>query len=77
MTPRTQAALLTAAYYGVMFAALGAHLPYWPVWLEHWGLTTAEIGWYLGAATVARIAGSTSSSSRKSSRVRHPIKRST
>ena len=50
MTPRTQAALLTAAYYGVMFAALGAHLPYWPVWLEHWGLTTAEIGWYLGAA---------------------------
>lgn len=59
MTDRTRAALLTAAYYGVMFAALGAHLPYWPVWLEHWGLTTAEIGLYLGAATVARIAGST------------------
>ena len=59
MTEKTRAALLTAAYYGVMFAALGAHLPYWPVWLEHWGLTTAEIGWYLGAATVARIAGST------------------
>lgn len=59
MTPRTRAALLTAAYYGVMFAALGAHLPYWPVWLEHWGLTTAEVGWYLGAATMARIVGST------------------
>lgn len=55
----TRPAMLTAAYYAVLFAALGAHLPYWPVWLEHWGLTTAEIGWYLGAATIARIAGST------------------
>lgn len=59
MTERTRAAALTAAYYAVIFAALGAHLPYWPVWLEHWGLTTAEIGWYLGAATVARVVGTT------------------
>ena len=59
MTTRNRAATLTAAYYAVIFAALGAHLPYWPVWLKHWGLTTAEIGWYLGIATVARIAGST------------------
>lgn len=59
MTDRNRAAVLTAAYYAVIFAALGAHLPYWPIWLEHWGLSTAEIGWYLGAATVARIAGST------------------
>ncbi|MEM7210733.1 MAG: MFS transporter [Pseudomonadota bacterium] len=59
MTLRTRAAALTAAYYAVMFAVLGAHLPYWPIWLEHWGLTTGHIGWYLGAATIARIVGST------------------
>ncbi|MEM9062630.1 MAG: MFS transporter [Pseudomonadota bacterium] len=59
MSDRARAAFLTAAYYAVIFAALGAHLPYWPVWLEHWGLTTAEIGWYLGAATVARVFGTT------------------
>lgn len=59
MTARTRAAVLTASYYAVIFAVLGAHLPYWPIWLEYWGLSTAEIGSYLGAATVARILGST------------------
>lgn len=58
MSPR-RAAALTAAYYAVVFTALGAYLPYWPVWLEDWGLTRADIGYFVGAATVARIAGST------------------
>lgn len=53
----TRAAWLSAAYYAVLFAALGAHLPFWPVWLQTWGLTEAEIGWYLGVAVIARIAG--------------------
>lgn len=53
------AAALTAAYYAVVFAALGAYVPYWPVWLESWGLDRAEIGGFLAAATIARIAGST------------------
>ena len=52
-------AWLVAAYYFVLFLALGAHLPYWPVWLEHWGLTTGEVGFFLGAATIARILGTT------------------
>ncbi|MEM1161068.1 MAG: MFS transporter [Pseudomonadota bacterium] len=58
-TPARRAAFLTAAYYGAMFAAFGAHLPYWPVWLESWGLDEADIGYFLGAATVARVAGTT------------------
>lgn len=56
---RTRAAAMTAAYYAAMFFTFGAQLPYWPVWLKDWGLSTAEIGVYLGAATLARITGST------------------
>ena len=50
---------LTAAYYAAIFMAFGAQLPYWPVWMSGWGLSEAEIGFYLGAATLARIVGST------------------
>lgn len=57
MTER-RAALLTAAYYAMAFATLGAYLPYWPVWLENWGLDRAGIGFFLGMATLSRIAGS-------------------
>lgn len=59
MKGRTQAASLTAAYYALVFFILGAHLPYWPVWLADWGLTEAEIGALIGWTTLARIAGST------------------
>ncbi|MEM0991045.1 MAG: MFS transporter [Pseudomonadota bacterium] len=54
-----RAAGLTAAYYALLFAALGAHLPYWPVWLESRGLDAAQIGWFLGSATLVRIVGTT------------------
>ncbi|MEO1471875.1 MAG: MFS transporter [Pseudomonadota bacterium] len=36
--------------------AVGAHLPFWPVWLADWGLDEGEIGLYLGAGLVLRIA---------------------
>ncbi|MEO0913693.1 MAG: MFS transporter [Pseudomonadota bacterium] len=50
--------LLTSAFYAAMFAALGAHLPFWPVWMEDWGLTPAEVGAYLALSMVTRtIAG--------------------
>ena len=51
--------LLTSAWYGALFFAFGAHLPYWPVWLAEWGLSQAEIGTYLGLALVLRVVGST------------------
>jgi PPP family 3-phenylpropionic acid transporter len=51
--------LLTCAWYGALFFAFGAHLPYWPVWLAEWGLSEAEIGTYMGVALVLRVVGST------------------
>lgn len=51
--------LLTAGFYAALFFAIGAHLPYWPVWLHHWGLTDAEIGTYLGLALMVRVASAT------------------
>lgn len=51
--------LLTSAWYGALFFAFGAHLPYWPVWLADWGLSQAEIGTYLGLALVLRVIGAT------------------
>lgn len=50
--------LLTSAWYGALFFAFGAHLPYWPAWLANWGLSQAEIGTYLGLALAVRVIGS-------------------
>lgn len=49
--------LLTAGFYAALFFALGAHLPYWPVWLRQWGLSEAEVGSYLGLALAVRVVG--------------------
>ncbi len=57
LTAKDRAAWLTAAYFAALFAAFGAQLPYWPVWLQAWGLSEAQVGWYLGAAMIARIIG--------------------
>lgn len=45
----------TSAFYGALFLALGAHLPFWPLWLRDWGLTEAEVGLFTGCAIAARI----------------------
>ncbi|MEM9097963.1 MAG: MFS transporter [Pseudomonadota bacterium] len=50
---------LTAAFYSALFIGIGAHLPFWPLWLFDWGLSDAEIGQFLGLAIFARILGST------------------
>lgn len=55
----TRAGMLTSGYYGVLFFGLGAQLPYWPVWLESWGLDEAAIGWLLGLAILVRVIGAT------------------
>ena len=55
---RRRAQIYTALFYVPMFGFLGAYLPFWPVWLEDWGLTPGEVGIYvsLGIATRA-VAG--------------------
>ena len=35
----TRPALHTAAFYVALFMAMGVHVPFWPLWLEDWGLT--------------------------------------
>lgn len=45
----------SAGFYGFLFLALGAHLPFWPLWLRNWGLTEAEVGTFTGTAIAARI----------------------
>ena len=47
---------MTAGVYAGFFAALGAHLPFWPLWLADWGLDDAEVGALLGAALALRVA---------------------
>jgi PPP family 3-phenylpropionic acid transporter len=44
-----------ALFYGAYFAAVGIHLPFWPVWLQARGLTSTEIGYVLAAAFWPRI----------------------
>lgn len=45
----------TAGFYAALYAAFGAHLPFWPLWLADWGLSEAEIGAYAAAGFGARI----------------------
>ncbi|MEM7528819.1 MAG: MFS transporter [Pseudomonadota bacterium] len=51
----SRAGLLTCGFYAAIFTAIGAHLPFWPVWLSTWGLSEAEVGAYMGAGLVLRI----------------------
>ena len=44
-----------ALFYAAYFAAVGIHLPFWPVWLEARGLTATEIGYVLAAAFWPRV----------------------
>lgn len=47
---------MTAGFYAGVFGALGAHMPFWPMWLSDWGLADGEIGALMGAAVAARVA---------------------
>ncbi|QDL92397.1 hypothetical protein FDP22_11780 [Paroceanicella profunda] len=49
------AGLLTSGYFGVMFLSYGTFLPFWPVWLEDWGLSPAEVGSFMAASVAARV----------------------
>jgi MFS transporter, PPP family, 3-phenylpropionic acid transporter len=42
-------------YYALLFAAVGTHLPFWPVWLAERGLSAAQIGMVTAAAYLARM----------------------
>src|SRR5919106_1781228 len=44
-----------AMFYAALFAGVGIHLPFWPVWLEWRGLDATQIGYVLAAAFWPRI----------------------
>ncbi|MGE5547500.1 MAG: MFS transporter [Solirubrobacterales bacterium] len=49
------AAFRLSVYYAALFAAVGVHLPFWPVWLAAKGLTPAEMGWLAAATYLAKV----------------------
>jgi MFS transporter, PPP family, 3-phenylpropionic acid transporter len=51
----SRAALHTAGVYAALFMATGVHLPFWPLWLENWGLTPAEVGTYTALGVAIRV----------------------
>jgi MFS transporter, PPP family, 3-phenylpropionic acid transporter len=55
MTSDRRIAARSAFFYGAVFASVGIHLPYWPVWLEAQGVSAAEIGILLAASYWPRI----------------------
>lgn len=44
-----------ALYYATLFAAIGAYLPFWPLWLEARGLSAAEIGLLLALGSWIKV----------------------
>ena len=50
-------ALPYAAFFGALFFALGVFLPFWPLFLQHNGLTGAQIGTLLAMGTWVKVAG--------------------
>ncbi|MGF1629404.1 MAG: 3-phenylpropionate MFS transporter [Kiloniellaceae bacterium] len=54
MSPQALSARF-ALFYGAVFLAVGAHLPFWPLWLESRGLTAAEIGLLLALGSWVKL----------------------
>ncbi len=51
----TRPALHTAGVYVTVFAATGAYIPFWPLWLTDWGLTPEEVGLYTALGIAIRV----------------------
>lgn len=49
------AAFRLGVFYAAMFAAIGIHMPFWPLWLADRGLSPAEIGWIVAATYLAKV----------------------
>lgn len=51
----TVPALTTTAFYMAFFMTTGVHIPFWPLWLAHWGLTASEIGLFTALGMGVRV----------------------
>ncbi len=52
---RRSAAVRLAAFYAALFAAVGIHIPFWPLWLKDRGLSPSEIGLLVAAGYLTRL----------------------
>jgi MFS transporter, PPP family, 3-phenylpropionic acid transporter len=52
-----RAGIVTSAYYAAFFFAVGAHVPFWPLWLADWGLGPGEVGLYTALGSASRVVG--------------------
>ena len=52
-----RAGIITSAYYATFFFAIGAHVPFWPLWLADWGLGPGEVGLYTALGSASRVVG--------------------
>ncbi|TAN62419.1 MAG: MFS transporter, partial [Magnetospirillum sp.] len=52
---RRSAAVRLAAFYAAIFAAVGIHIPFWPLWLKDRGLSPSEIGLLVAAGYLTRL----------------------
>ena len=51
----TRTALRLAFFYGAIFAMIGIHVPFWPVWLAAKGLGPTEIGVVIAASVGIKV----------------------
>lgn len=54
MVTRQPAQLRLIAFYLTSFAIIGAHMPFWPLWLRARGMSADEITWIVTAGIFAR-----------------------
>lgn len=45
----------TTAFYFTFFMATGVHMPFWPLWLDAWGLSVAEVGLFTALGMAVRV----------------------
>ena len=53
--PGTGISVRLAFFYGAVFALIGIHLPFWPVWLAAKGLGATEIGALIAAGVGVKV----------------------
>ena len=54
-TDNTRTTVKMAFFYGAVFALIGVHVPFWPVWLQAKGLGPSEIGAIVAAGVGIKV----------------------
>ena len=55
LTEARRQSWLFASFYGIYFAAMGAWVPYWTLYLKQQGLSVAAVGALVGFSTLTAV----------------------